>query len=384
MQLKMKKKTSPFEASNAQSDDGVYRISISSVTVLKVIGIIVAVFFLWSIRDVLGILFVSLVLASALDPWVDRLERYRIPRGMSILLMYLVFFCIIGAAVYLVIPPLITQFSELTQSLRAYTPQIDNLYRLLTNTQDFSFGKELQSNIANINATLANFTSSIFGAIAGVFGRVATFLFVLVITFYMTVEEDGLKKFVRSLAPIHYQPYLVQKTNRIQMKMGSWFRGQLVLMLIVGTLSFIGLFILQVPYALLLACIAGLMEFIPFLGPIVAAIPAIFFAYTDSPWKAVGVIIIYVVLQQLENQVIVPKVMQKAVGLNPIVVITVMLIGAKVANIAGILLAVPAATILWIFVEDIFQQKKNLDNTLAQPSETDDPPEAPVSTDQPV
>ena len=196
----------------------------------------------------------------------------------------------------------------------------------------------------------------------------------MVITFYMTVEEDGLKKFVRSIAPIEYQPYLVQKTNRIQIKMGGWLRGQLILMLIVGTLSFIGLTILGVPYALVLAVFAGLAEFVPFLGPIIAAVPAVFFAFSDSPWKAVGVIIFYTVLQQLENQVIVPKVMQKAVGLNPIVVITVMLVGAKVAGLMGILLAVPATTIAWIFIGDLFQHKVEADNKLEFPTgEVKDP-----------
>jgi predicted PurR-regulated permease PerM len=97
-------------------------------------------------------------------------------------------------------------------------------------------------------------------------------------------------------------------------------------------------------------------------------VPAVFFAYTDSPWKAVAVGIMYIVLQQIENHIVAPQVMKKAVGLNPIVVITVMLIGAKIAGIAGILLAVPATTIIWIFVEDIFQQKRQHDNTLVEPT----------------
>ena len=190
----------------------------------------------------------------------------------------------------------------------------------------------------------------------------------MVITFYMTIEEDGLKKFVRSIAPIEYQPYLVQKTNRIQVKMGGWLRGQLILMFIIGSLTYVGLLILDVPYALVLAIFAGLAEFVPFLGPLIAAVPAVFFSFSDSPWKAFGVVIFYIVLQQLENQVIVPKVMQKAVGLNPIVVIIVMLIGAKVAGLVGILLAVPATTIAWIFFADIFERKIEDDNRLEFPT----------------
>lgn len=343
------------------------KISISSFTILKIFGIIAALLFLWSIRDVLGVLFVALVFASALDPWVDHLERFRIPRTLSILGMYLLFIFLFVFVFALMIPPLIQQIGDITNSLGEYAPNIEAIYQRVTHSTDTSLVQQLQSNLSNFNNTLTNITSGFFSAVANVFGAVATILFMLVISFYMTVEEDGLKKFIRSIAPIQYQPYLVQKVNRIQYKMGGWLRGQLILMLIVGVLSFIGLFLIGVPYALVLACVAGFAEFIPFLGPWIAAIPAMFFAYTDAPWKAIAVLIFYTVLQQVENQVIVPKVMQKAVGLNPIVVITVMLIGAKVAGIAGILLAVPATTIVWIFLEDLFEQKKELDNKLEEP-----------------
>lgn len=346
-----------------------YDVHISTATVLKIIGIIAGVLFLWVIRDVIGILFVSLVLASAFDPWVDKLERYRIPRGLAVLTMYFVFLLIVGSVIYLIIPPLVTQISDITSSLKEYSPFLDSVYQSITqSTPDVSFIDRIQQQLANLNSTLTNVTSGIFHTLTGVFGKIAGVIFVLVITFYMTVEEDGIKKFVRSIAPIKYQPYLVQKTNRIQVKMGAWLRGQLTLMVIVGVLAFIGLFILDVPYALVLACIAGLFEFVPYLGPTMSAIPAIFFAYNDSPWKSVGVLIMFVIIQQLENQVIVPKVMQKAVGLNPIVVIAAMLIGAKIAGFGGILLAVPAATILWIFLEDIFEQKKKIDNQLEEPT----------------
>lgn len=380
---KIKKTHAAFEPDDNPLEREAMSISLSSLTIVKTLLILVAFFFLWMIRDVVGILFVALVLASALDPWVDQLERYRLPRSMSILMMYLAFILLFVLVFYLIIPPLIAQIGDISTSFTQYVPRVEELYRMLTASSDTSIIQELQNNLSNVNTTLSNITSGVFGAVADVFGAVAAIIFVLVITFYMTLEEDGLKKFIRSIAPIQYQPYLVQKVNRIQYKMGGWLRGQLILMVIVGVLAFIGLLLIGVPYPLVLACIAGLAEFIPFLGPLLAAIPAVFFAYTDSPWKAVAVIIMYTVLQQIENQVIVPKVMQKAVGLNPIVVITVMLIGAKVAGIAGILLAVPATTILWIFAEDIFQQKKALDNKLEGPvdvSADEPPPPTPTGT----
>jgi len=275
---------------------------------------------------------------------------------------------VFSAVVYLIIPPFINEVFEIAGSLQGYAPQINGFYQYVMQNPDITIVGDLQRNLVNFNSTLTNLTSEVFGAVSGVFGTILTLLIVFVFTFYLTIEEDGVKKFVRSVAPIAYQPYLVQKTNHIQKKMGSWLRGQLLLMLIIGLLAFMGLFLLQVPYALVLGVFAGLVEFIPFLGPLIAAVPAIFFAWTDSPWKAVGVIILYLVLQQIENQAIVPKLMQKAVGLNPIVIIAVMLIGAQIAGIAGVILAVPATTIIWIFLEDVFREKIKQDNHLEMPT----------------
>ena len=343
-------------------------ITVSVRTILKVVGVLTALFFLFYIRDVIGLVFVALVFASALDPWVDRLERYRLPRSISILFMFLLLFGVIFFVVYALIPPVVAQVAEISGSLASSAPQIDNFYRSVTGRTDLSLVAQLQESMTNVNASLSGISSGIFSTISGFFSALTALIIVMVITFYMTVEEDGLKKFVRSIAPIEYQPYLVQKTNRIQTKMGAWLRGQLILMLVIGVFTFIGLIILNVPYALVLAIFAGLAEFVPFIGPIIAAVPAIFFATSDSPWKVIGVVIFYIVLQQLENQIIVPKIMQRAVGLNPIVVIIVMLIGAKVAGLVGILLAVPATTIAWIFFGDLFKKKIEEDNKLEFPT----------------
>lgn len=347
-----------------QSDSSRYIVSISTWTVLKIIFIVLGLAFAWFIRSVIGILFVSWVFASALDPFVDRLARYRIPRAVTILTVLLLSVLVFALGIYLVIPPLTEQIGQIALSLRDEAPLLERAYQSITGASDGAVVSQLQQNLTSFNSTLSNLTRGIITAAGSVFGGLAAVLIMLVITFYMTVDEDGMKKFVRSIAPIQYQPYLVQKVNRIQEKMGSWFRGQLILMLIIGVFSFIGLASLRVPYALVLAFLSGILEFVPYIGPVLAAVPAIFFAYTDSPSKAIGVIIFYTVLQQLENQVIVPKVMQKAVGLNPIVVLTVMMIGAQIAGLVGIILAVPAATILWIFLEDVYLHKQAEENKL--------------------
>jgi predicted PurR-regulated permease PerM len=194
-----------------------------------------------------------------------------------------------------------------------------------------------------------------------VFGGVASFITVLVIVFYMTVEQNGTKKFIQSIAPIKYQPYLLQLIAKIQNKMGSWLRGQLLLSLIIGITTYIGLSILHVKYAMLLAILAGVFEIIPFIGPILAAIPAVFFAATDSTIRAFITAGFYVVVQQLENNLLVPKVMQQTVGLNPLVVLIAVLIGARIAGFLGVVLAVPIAAILAIFMRDVLEDRRTKD-----------------------
>ncbi len=343
-------------------------LHVATSTIVKILGVVALVCVAWFIRDVLGMLFVAMLFSAAIDPTVDTLERFHIPRLVSILSMYLLLGCAFVLVFYLIIPPVVEQFSSLSTTFSSYKEQIDNVYQAIINNPNASVFEEVQKHISEINSAIAQYSSGLFNRLAGLFGTIAKVVFVFVITFYITVKKDTLKHLIRLAAPIAYQPYLIQKLNRVQQKMGAWLRGQFVLMCIIGVLTFIGLSILGVPNALLLSIIAGFAELIPYFGPILSAIPAIFFGYTESPWHAIGVLILFVIIQQSENQIIVPQVMRKAVGIHPVVSISAMLIGAKVAGVIGIFLAIPVATVVSIFIEDFIQQKRAVENEL----ETDD------------
>ena len=164
-------------------------------------------------------------------------------------------------------------------------------------------------------------------------------------------------RFIRSVTPSAYQPYLVQMMRRLKAKLGSWLRGQLLLMLIIGVLVYIGLKLLGAEYALVLALWAGLTEIIPYVGPILGAIPAIFLAFSDSPLQALLVAALYLVVQQLENNLIVPMVMKRTVGLNPVVSIVAIAIGAKLGGVIGAVLAIPLVVSLGVFLSDFFDKR---------------------------
>ncbi|MFH1171145.1 MAG: AI-2E family transporter [bacterium] len=339
---------------------------VSTATILKIILILLAVWFVYLIRDVIALIFISFVLASAFIPWVDYLQKRKIPRVASVIAIYVVLFGIISIVIVLIIPALVTEIGQLASRLpQLYNSISGSLLSLKQSSgANTEFVSSLEKGLLSLSQSLLQLTTGIFGTLSTVFGGLASAVAALVIVFYMTVEQNGTKKFIQSTAPLKYQPYLVQLVNKIQTKMGSWIRGQLLLSLIIGLSVYIGLSIFHVKYALVLGLLAGIFEIIPFIGPIFSALVGSLFALADSPIKGLVVLIMYIVIQQLENNLIVPKVMQKVVGLNPLVVLIAALVGARVGGFLGVVLAVPVAAIVAIFFSDVFEERRSLENKL--------------------
>lgn len=333
-------------------------INISFLTLFKILIALVLFFIFYVIRDILVILFVSLIFASALDPWVDWMQARKIPRGVGIIFIYLALFGVMTFSVFLIIPPITTQVSELVTSYPQITEKISSGVDIF---KKYSTGENNIQNLLNSKDTYPGFSKAIENILAGavgIFGGVFTFFLVLVITFYMVVEEDAIKKIIWSIAPVKNQIYVMKLVTRMQRKIGLWLRGQIILSLIIFALTYIGLSILGVQYALILAIIAGLTESIPYMGPMIAAIPAMFLAFTQGGLVFMAFIgILYYVIQLTENHIIVPKLMQKVVGLNPIVTIAVLMIGFQLAGIVGMILSIPVTTALNVFVKDVFDKK---------------------------
>lgn len=330
---------------------------LSILSILKFFLVVVAIFFLYMIKEVLAILFIALILSSAFDSWVDKLERIKFPRWLSIFLIYVALVLAVAAVVYLMVPPLVAQFGQLVNNFPEYFSKLSNAFDSLKN---FSAQQGLLASfdrgIVSIQNSLSSIAQSVFGTVFNIFGGMFSVFIVLVLTFYMTVEEGAMKRMIAFIVPNQHHEFSLQLINKIQTKIGAWLKGQLLLCLIVGVMTYIGLLIMGVDYALVLALVAALGEFIPFVGQITSGALAVFLAFTQSPIKGLLVLILYIIIQQLENQIIVPKVMQKAVGLNPVIILIAILIGAKVAGVVGILLAVPVATTINVLVQELWQR----------------------------
>lgn len=328
-------------------------VNISSLSFVKVLIIIGAVSFLFVIRDIIAILFISLLFASALSPWIATMEHARIPRRLGILLVYISIVAIISLTFVLMVPPIVEQYNELVLAFPQYSDSIAQFMRSFA-PPDINIVDYVKQFFQGIETSLLQVAGTVFSKIFNVLTGVFWLFLVFVVTFYMVAEEGAMKRAMRALTPPKYHESLDELIAQIQHKIGLWLRGQVILSIIIFLASYIGLSILQVEYALILAIFAGLTEFIPILGPIIGSIPAIFVAFNQAPMLALFVILLYFLIQRLENDFLVPTVMKKTVGVNPLVSIIALLIGGKLAGIVGVLLAIPVVTIIGVILEYFF------------------------------
>lgn len=323
----------------------------STKIILKVIfaGLVLA--FFWVIRDIILMLLLALILASAMDPMVDYFSKHKIPRVVSVLTVYVLVLGLFGLIIYLIVPPVLDQFKVLQVNLPEYL-------KLLQERLGFFIGGGSVTNY--IQSMLGGFGTSnaVVSSTFGVFNGLFTLLTVLVVSFYLVAEEKGMKNFIAALVPARHEEFTMGVVEKIQTKMGHWIIGQVILSFSIFALSWIGLTLLGLgEYALVLALLAGLFEVIPYIGPFISAVPAVFIAFIQNPPLAVGVAVLYLIIQKTEGYVLVPKVMQKTVGTSPLVVMVALLIGFKLAGIIGLLIAVPLVGAITVVVNELWANK---------------------------
>jgi predicted PurR-regulated permease PerM len=321
-------------------------------------GLAVTVFIawaMWEVRDALLLIYISALIAIGLSPLVDELERkrllrQRVPRWAAILVIYI---CIIAAVVAIgamVIPPIVTQARELAMELPRL---LHNAQLWLINrgvlTREISAREAVQQTATNTaQDTLGFVANAVLGVIGGVFGLIT----VLVLAFYLLVDSTSLVLVFLRLFPREKRARLEDACRRVTHKISAWLGGQLLLGAVIGSTAALGLFLLGVPFFWVLALIAGIGEMIPIVGPILSAVPAIAVALSVRPTLALGVLLFFIGQQQLENHLLVPKIMQRQVGISPVFIIIALLIGGSLLGVMGAILAVPTAAILQVLLEE--------------------------------
>lgn len=335
-------------------------ISITTSTIIKTLVVLAGAWLLFYLRDLVLVVITAIVIASAMEPAVSAMVRRKIPRIAAVIALYISVIGFIGSMLYVFVPSILSDITGLISSVPQY---LDLLNRLgaynqyadifgLPSAANFSTTDLLARSQEGLQVT--SFFGSAFGAAATLFGGLFSAVLIFVLSFYFTMSETGVDDFLYIVTPRRYRAYILNLWERSKRKIGLWMQGQLLLGVIIGVLVYLGLTILGIKHALLLAVLAAFFELIPVFGPTLAAVPAILIGFADGGLTmGLLVIALYVILQQFENHLIYPLVVTKVVGVPPLLVILGLIIGAKLAGFLGILLSVPMVAILQELVRDM-------------------------------
>jgi len=321
------------------------KIEISHKTVIFTLLLLAGVWLLYFLRQIILQVFVALLIMTIVNPLVRRLQRFKIPRAVSILVIYLLILGFLSLVVGLILPPLFEQTKNFAVSIPEYLGNIDT---------PFFKGSEIAAQLAQ---DLGAIPSQAVKVGVSFFSNILSVVTVFVFAFYLLLQRNKLDDQLSNLVGEENSKRIARVIDNLELKLGGWARAELILMTIVGTLSYIGFLALGIPFALPLAILAGLLETVPTLGPILGAIPAVIVGFGVSQFAGFGVAILAFFIQQLENYVIVPKVMQDSVGVSPIVTLFALIVGFKIAGVVGAILAVPTVITLEVLGKEFFFEK---------------------------
>lgn len=321
------------------------KVEISHKTVIFTVVFLLALWFLYFIKDIIFAIFISILLMAIFSPLVTRLTKWKVPRFFAVILTYALVFGLFGFSIAWIIPPLVEQTTNFVNNVPLF---ISNLG--LNNFMNANYLNSFLSQIGSIPTQAVKIGVSVFS-------NVVSILSVLVLSFYFLLYRSKLNNQLAFIFGEEREKQVGDIIDNIERILGSWARGELILMFSVGIISYLGFLILGIPFALPLAIIAGVLEIVPVLGPNIAAIPAVIIGLTISPLMALAVVALCFLIQQLENYLLVPKIMEKSVGVNPIATLISLTIGYRMMGIVGIILSIPLFLTIKILVKEYFESK---------------------------
>ncbi len=333
------------------------RVSITTGSIVRVVAVVALALGVFLLKDILLAVLASIVIASAIEPAVRLLTRFRIPRVAAVVLIYGVLVACAAIFFYFIMPVLIQEILSLTKTLPEFIGSLDIKNTDITSLENIlrslSLSDTFGEYFTGITSALAVFGSSPIQVATYLFGGMTALALIVVLSFYLSAQKDGVGDFLRTVTPIKYEPYVIGLWRRSQRNIGRWMQGQLMLGVLVGVFVFIGLHMLGIRHALLLAIISAIFEIIPVFGPILGALPAIAVAFVDGG-VSLSLLVsgLYVVVQQLESNVIYPLVVKKVIGVPPIIVIIALVAGLSLAGFIGVIVSVPLATVLMEYLND--------------------------------
>jgi predicted PurR-regulated permease PerM len=337
------------------------QVNITLRTILMVVVVLLSLGLLYLLRDLLLTILAAVVLASSVEPAIVALNKRRIPRALAAFFVFLLIIGTFGVLTFLFIPPILNETGAFISALPQFLGPVslpDAFSKATALGAEAVQSGRIQDVVAALQAAFSTATGGVAQAVSSVLGGFFQVLLIILLSYYFAVRETGIDDFLRVLTPVKHRAYVIDLWRRAQHKIGLWMQGQLLLSLIIAVLLYLGLTILGVPYALLLALFAALFELIPVVGSLIAALPGVVIAFADGGVSlALLTAGLYLIVNQFQSNLIYPLVVKKVVGVPPVLVIIALIAGAQLAGVLGIILAVPVAAALQELVSDIEKRR---------------------------
>ena len=344
--------------------DSVYtRRMLQTVLTVAAVAILIAV--LWAAREALMLIYVSSLVAMGFAPLVQIIEsphwrtRRRLPRWLAILVIYVAIVAIVTLVALAVVPPLIAQAAALWARMPEEFEHFQQFlirYKLLR--RPITLAEAVQNAPEGARAGAATAVGTVLVAVSNLVGGIFGLITIIILSFYLLVEAKAMFDYISRFVPPAWRDDVANAAREAVVKVSAWLRAQALLAGVMGTFAAVGLFLMGVPYFYVVALIAAVGETIPIVGPIIGGVTAVVVALSVSLKLALMVGVYFFVLHQLEANILVPKIMEKRVGVSPVAVLVALLIGGALWGLVGAILAIPTAAILSIIVDQIAAERE--------------------------
>ncbi len=347
------------------------QLDISFVSWFRAALVVLLIVALFVLRDLLLVILTSVVIASAIEPASAWAKKRKIPRLPTVIFVYAFSSLMLAGIFYFLLLPLLGEVSSFIRELPGLSavPNATSTFSAPSASGIFSNFKapvSISEATSYLNSFADSISQGVFSSVSLVFGGVLSLVLIVVLSFYLAVQEDGVSKFLKIISPFKHEKYIIDVWKRSQRKIGLWMQGQILLGVLVAVITYLGLVLIGVDNALLLAVLSGIFELIPLFGPVLAAIPAMFVAFAGGGMSELLLVAgLYLIIQQFENHLLYPLVVKKVVGVPPLVSIIALIVGGQLAGFLGILISVPVATAIMELLSD-FEKQKSAKSSLSE------------------
>ena len=330
-------------------------LDISWGTIFKIFVAVISFYLLYQIRDILVWFVFALIISVLFNPAVNFLRKLKIPRSLAVLFVYTAFFGILTLIIYFTVPLFVSEIKQFSQILPQYFERISPPLKGLK----IEAFQDIETFVNALGEILNKIITNIANILFVIFGGIFATIFILTLAIYISLNEKGIERSILIFFPKKYETNILSIWERCQKKVSGWFLTRILACLFVGVVSFVVFLVFNTPYPFSLGLLAGVLNFIPIVGPLITGIFIFVIISLESISKAIFVIVAFTLIQQVENNIFTPLISKRFVGLPPILVLMSLAIGGILWGFLGAILAIPLAGILYEFLKEFLEKRKS-------------------------